>query len=345
VAVTLPLGSAIDVLYESRDAARADPALRRRLEDVQAILAEDLGWVEQALAELSEQGVSPATEAAQHLVRRGGKRVRPLTMLLSSACFGKIPASVRRVAMVTELVHSATLLHDDVADEGMVRRGVVSSRLLWGNAVSVLSGDLLLVHALTQTHEHAPEIMPELLATMRDLVDGEVIQLRGRTALDLSEETYERILRGKTASLFVFAARSGARLADAPPEAQDALAAFGLALGMAFQLVDDVLDYSGERSGKTLAADLREGKLTLPLVLATRRDARLVELVRRIHAGDQEPIELVRQGVVESGACREARDRAAQYTERALGSLAQLPPSPSRSLLERVALELVERAR
>ncbi|MBN1608933.1 MAG: polyprenyl synthetase family protein, partial [Polyangiaceae bacterium] len=242
--MTLPVQSAIDVLYGSRDAQRADPGLRRRLHDVQALLAEDLGWVEQGLADLSEQGVSPATDAAQHLVRRGGKRIRPLTMLLSSACFGKIPPSVRRVAMVTELLHSATLLHDDVADEGMVRRGVVTSRLLWGNAVSVLSGDLLLVHALAQTLDHAPEIMPDLVTTLRELVDGEVLQLRGRTALDLSEETYERILRGKTASLFVFAARSGARLAGAREEACDALAAFGLALGMAFQLVDDVLDYS-----------------------------------------------------------------------------------------------------
>jgi octaprenyl-diphosphate synthase len=342
--MTLPMGTAIDVLYESRDAERADPALRRRLEDVQALLAEDLGWVEQTLAEVSERGVSPATDAAQHLVRRGGKRIRPLTMLLSAACFGGIPPAVRRVAMVTELVHSATLLHDDVADEGMVRRGIATSRLLWGNAVSVLSGDLLLVHALAQTLEYAPEIMPDLVSTLRELVDGEVVQLRGRTALDLSEETYELILRGKTASLFVFAARSGARLAGAHEEAQGALAAFGLALGLAFQLVDDVLDYAGEHSGKTLAADLREGKLTLPLVLATRGDAGLVDLVRRVHAGDQEPIELVRQRVVESGACGEARVRAARYTERALSSLALLPSSAARSLLERVALELVERA-
>lgn len=342
--MTLPVSSAINVLHSSRDAERAEPGLRRRLEDVQALLAEDLAWLEKRLAEVAEQGVSPATDAAQHLVRRGGKRIRPLTMLLSAACFGRIPPSVRRVAMVSELVHSATLLHDDVADEGMVRRGVVASRLLWGNAVSVLAGDLLLAHALAQTLEHAPEIMPELVTALRELVDGEVVQLRGRTAVDLSEETYERILRGKTASLFVFAGRSGARLAGAPVEAQDALAAFGLAVGVAFQLIDDVLDYAGDQSGKTLAADLREGKLTLPLVIATRCDGSLTELVRRIHAGDQGPVELVRQRVIDSGACQEVRRRAAQHTERALAALAELPRSAARSLLERMALELVERA-
>jgi octaprenyl-diphosphate synthase len=244
---------------------------------------------------------------------------------------------------VSELIHSATLLHDDVADEGMVRRGAATSRMLWGNAVSVLSGDLLLVHALRCTLDHAPELLPDLVDTLRLLVDGEVIQLRGRTEFDLSEATYERILSGKTASLFVFSARAGARLAGAGAREQEAFAEFGQALGMAFQMVDDVLDYAGDSSAKTVGADLREGKLTLPLVLAAATDGRLLDLARRVHAGDQRPLEEVRVRVIDSGACSEVRGRAAQLADRAVSALRSIPQSPVRCLLEGVAIELTTR--
>jgi octaprenyl-diphosphate synthase len=241
-------------------------------------------------------------------------------------------------------VHSATLLHDDVIDEGMERRGAPTARLSWGNGVSVLAGDLLLVNALDRTAQHAPAVMPDLISTLRRLVEGEIVQLRGRSELDVTEATYERILRDKTASLFSWATRIGARVAGASLADQERLAGFGERLGIAFQLVDDVLDYSGEQTGKSILADLREGKLTLPLVLAVARRPELAHALRRIHAGDREPVQFVSQAVIETGACEEVRRRAGQYTQTAVEALSSVVPGPARVLLENVAEELARRA-
>lgn len=321
-----------------------DARLDRRIQSVQELLADDLMWVESALSRAVQDGPAPGVDAAKHLVSRGGKRVRPIALLLSAACFGGINDKARQLAVVSELVHSATLLHDDVIDEGMERRGAPTSRLSWGNGVSVLAGDMLLVNSLDRTAQHAPEVMPDLIRTLRRLVEGEIIQLRGRSELDVTEATYERILRDKTASLFSWATRIGARVAGASPADQERLSGFGERLGIAFQLVDDVLDYSGEQTGKSLLADLREGKLTLPLVLAVARRPELAQALRRIHAGDREPVQLVSQAVIETGACDEVRRRAGQYTQTAVEALSSIVPGPARVLLENVAEELARRA-
>jgi octaprenyl-diphosphate synthase len=322
----------------------ADSRLERRIETVQELLADDLKWVEGALAGAVAHGPAPGVDAAKHLVSRGGKRVRPIALLLSAACFGGINDQARELAVVSELVHSATLLHDDVIDEGMERRGAPTARLAWGNGVSVLAGDLLLVNALDRTARHAPSAMPDLIGTLRRLVEGEIVQLRGRSELDVTEATYERILRDKTASLFAWATRNGARVAGASVQDQERLSGFGERLGIAFQLVDDVLDYSGEQTGKSLLADLREGKLTLPLVLAVARRPELASSLRRIHAGDREPVQMVSQAVIETGACDEVRRRAGEYTQTAVEALSSLVPGPARVLLENVASALALRA-
>ena len=248
------------------------------------------------------------------------------------------------MAAVVELVHSATLLHDDVVDEGMERRGFPTSRRLFGNGVSVLSGDLLLVNALERTRHAAPELLGDLIGTLRRLVDGEIIQLRGRTELDFSEATYYRVLRDKTASLFSFAARAGASMAGASTTAQEALGRFGESLGVAFQLVDDVIDYSGQQTGKALFADLTEGKMTLPLVLGIERDPGLGLLVQAIHRGDEGPVAEVSSRVVASGACDEVRQRAGAFTAQARAALEKIPLSPARQLLEIVAIEMTSRS-
>ena len=337
------LDAAVSTLVASSNITEAGPRVSDRLATIQALLADDLAWVEGGLREVCGDGPQPAVDAARHLVLRGGKRVRPMALLLAAACFGPIPSAGRELALVSELVHSATLLHDDVIDDGMDRRGTKAARILWGNAVSVLSGDLLLVHALERTQRFAPDAMPGLIDTLRRLVDGEIIQLRGRAELDVSEATYERILRDKTASLFDWSTRTGARIAGAIPADQERLGRFGEMLGFAFQLVDDVLDYSGTSSGKTLLTDLQEGKLTLPLVLAVARMPELVGPLRRIHSGDREAVPLVSRAVVESGACDEVRRRAIDCTRQAVDALSDVAPSPARSVLEHVARELAER--
>src|SRR5512133_97051 len=335
--------SSLDVFRSATRLVPTDPKVIEHLLAVQGVIGDDLEWLEQALSEACEEGVRPATHAANHLVARGGKRVRPLVTLLSAACFGKIPTKARTLALVAELIHSATLLHDDVADEGTERRGVRAARMQYGNAVSVLAGDLLLVHALQRTMAEAHEALADLLETMRLLVDGEVVQLRGRTELDVTEATYHRVLQGKTASLFAWSARAGARSAGASVDDVARLGQFGEQLGRAFQLVDDILDYEGAASGKSSLTDLREGKMTLPLVLAVRAQPELLQAVRRIHAGDLEPIPYLGRRVVASGACGAVREQATRVTELAIATLSPIPSTRAKELLVSVASELATR--
>jgi octaprenyl-diphosphate synthase len=342
--MTLQFDTALGVLKKGGSARGAGERFNGRLEDLQAFLGGQWSEVEAALASLVADGPQPAVAAAEHLVSKGGKRVRPLSLLLAARCFsGQSSRAIVEMASVVELVHSATLLHDDVVDEGMERRGAPTSRRIHGNGVSVLSGDLLLVSALDRTRQVAPQLLPELIITLRRLVEGEIVQLRGRTELDVSEETYERILLDKTASLFSFSTRAGARLAGADQVQEGHLAEFGEQLGLAFQLVDDVIDYEGQGSGKTLFADLVEGKLTLPLVLAMQLDATLVQLVQRIHQGDDSYVAEVSRKVVESGSCQQVRTRAREHTRRALAALDLVHASPARELLRAVAQDMTRR--
>lgn len=331
-------------LLQGSGEGRAPEQVVHRVEDVQALVADDLAEVEQLLRLASDQGPAPGRDAAAHLVAGGGKRIRPLALLLAHSCFAPPGPAARQMAVVVELVHSATLMHDDVIDDGDERRGKPTARKVWGNAVSVLAGDLLLVRALETTSLHAPELMPGLLATLRRLVEGEVIQLRGRVALDPSEATYERILQDKTASLFGWATRAGATLAGADSESIERMGEFGEGLGVAFQLIDDLLDYSDTNTGKTPLADLSEGKLTLPLVLACAGRPELHSALQRIHAGDLSPVGAVSNAVRDSGACDEVRRRAETFTAEALSALRSVAPTPARHILEGVATGLVERA-
>jgi len=316
-----------------------------RLLELRALFGEELAFVERELAAASADGKAPATDAARHLLSAGGKRVRPLCVLLSAACF-EPSAAARELAVVAELVHLATLLHDDVIDDSDLRRGAVAARRVWGNAVSVLAGDLLLTHALERTAAAAPgKTMSELVATLRTLVDGEVVQLRGRTSLAPSESVYFAIVDGKTASLFSWAARAGARAGGAGEAHVAALGEFGRGLGVAFQLVDDALDYDGDpaRTGKRLLGDLREGKLTLPLLVAMRARPELARVVTAAREGDDGAGAELATAVSASGGVSETRARAAAHTARALEALGTLPASPARDLLAALASELGSR--
>jgi len=274
----MTLATVLPVLQETAKPERVGDLPASRVAEVQLLVAKELGEIEQLVRERIGGGVAPGKESASHLFEAGGKRVRPLALLLATACFGAIDARARDLGAAAELVHMATLLHDDVIDDGDQRRGHPTSRRIWGNAVSVLAGDMLLVEALRlaslgassgaagsgseprprnerETHQAT---WTELVSTLGQLVDGEIIQLRGRLAVSLDEATYFEIVRGKTASLFEWALRAGARTGGARAESIDALGRFGASLGVAFQLVDDLLDYEGDaaHTGKTLFADL-----------------------------------------------------------------------------------------
>jgi octaprenyl-diphosphate synthase len=332
--------TARDPMKESGEVVRAS------LTRVVATLGEDLNAVERDIAEVVRDGLSPGTDAAAHLHEAGGKRIRPLTVLLAARCFGELPPAARDVAVAAELVHLATLLHDDVIDGGQERRGRTTSRRIWGNAVSVLAGDLLLTQALQRTSAAAPQsVFPDLLVTLRRLVNGEIVQLSGRHRLDASEDLYFQVVRDKTASLFAWAARAGAACAGAPKEAVAALGEFGSHAGLAFQLVDDVLDYTGDpqATGKVLLADLAEGKLTLPLIRALSENQAIGPLIEAVRGGDQLAAQRVAEAVRATGACGSVRALARAETSAALHALKVLPPSPARKMLADIASELALR--
>lgn len=340
----------LETLHEAGTADRAGPRVGARLADVVAFFRDDMEWIERELLRASGDGVAPATHAADHLLSSGGKRVRPLALLLSAACFtdgGRVPPSARELAVACEIVHAATLLHDDVIDDADERRGRRAARRVFGNAVSVLAGDLLLTHALERTQAAAapPHVLRELITTLRTLVDGEVVQLRGRTRLDLGEATYFRIVQDKTASLFVWATRAGAAVGGASAAQVDALGEYGARLGVAFQLVDDVLDYSGDAAatGKGLLADLHEGKLTLPLLRAIARAPELMADVEAARAGDATAADRIHAAVRAGTACQEVRVLARQESDAALAALAGVPACPPREMLAQVARELAGR--
>jgi len=331
-----------------RDAAeRAGGRAAERLVQVRDLLGEDMVAVDRELARMTRAGLSPATDSATHLLEGGGKRVRPMAALLSAGCFGPPPPQARDVAIVSELVHLATLLHDDVIDDGHERRGSPTPRRIWGNAVSVLAGDLLLTHALERTAACAPQpVLFDLFATLRRLVDGEVVQLRGRTELDTREETYFRIIRDKTASLFAWTTRSGALVGGAHADAANALGEFGGRIGVAFQLVDDVLDYSGDpaSTGKALLGDLVEGKVTLPLIRALSLRPELGTEVDAVRSGDARAATRVAEAVRASGVCDGVRALAREETTKALTALEGVPSGAARDLLGAIARELATRA-
>jgi len=357
-AARLEIEGSLQTLSAVAHDPRVDGRAQKRLAEVTERLSTDLAWLSAELAEACERGVAPARDAAAHLVQAGGKRVRPLATLLSAAAANGLAGDraprARAVALAAELIHSATLLHDDVIDDANERRGRATSRTVWGNAVSVLSGDLLLTHALEVVHPldgSDGRILGDLLATLRKMVDGEVVQLRGRASLDLSELTYERVVQGKTASLFAWACRSGARAARGDERVAASLGAYGAHLGVAFQLVDDLLDLIGDPqvTGKSLAADVREGKPTLPLLRAMARTPTLVERVRTLRSlGSDDPqseplASEICATIVQSGACDEVRARVATESARALLALESVPKGVARDALAEVGHDLAAR--
>jgi octaprenyl-diphosphate synthase len=320
------------------------------LADVPA-LPESLLALEAELLHATEDAEEKLRAAARHLVSAGGKRIRPMvTLLACGACRGDMKAAVP-YAVAAELTHSATLLHDDVIDDGPLRRGQPASRVIWGNAVSVLSGDWLLTRALeiVSAEPARSAALPTLLATMRRLVEGEVLQLSLRGSFSATEKDYLDVVDGKTASLFGWAAAAGAWAAGETGRIPQALVTFGEGIGVAFQLVDDALDYAADPAllGKRLGTDLLEGKATLPLIRACAAEPRLRERLQALVEG-REDGERVAADVVEVvrrvGGVEDARALARERTRVALEALEQVPDGVHRRALREAAGTLTERA-
>jgi len=280
-----------------------------------------------------------------YIIGAGGKRMRPAMLLLVARALGYQGSHHQLMAAVVEFIHTATLLHDDVVDESSLRRGRSTANAVFGNAASVLVGDYLYSRAFEMMVEvNRMRIMQIMSEATTVIAEGEVLQLLNVHDPDVSEERYLQVVRFKTAKLFEAAARAGAVLADATSEQEEAAAAYGRHIGTAFQLVDDVLDYSGDAAalGKNVGDDLREGKPTLPLirVLEVGSDSQRVLIRQAIETGDAD-FAAVAQAIFDTKALDHARESAQREADLARQALDVLPISPSRqSLIEFCAFAL-----
>lgn len=287
-------------------------------------------------------------QIGHYIVHAGGKRMRPKLVLLFANALGFDGPARFELAAVVEFIHTATLLHDDVVDESSLRRGKPTANALFGNAASVLVGDFLYSRAFQMMVSVDRMRVLEVLAEATNVIaEGEVLQLINMHDPDITVESYLRVIRFKTAKLFEASARLGAVLANAPPEIEEACAAYGRALGTSFQLIDDVLDYEGETQelGKNIGDDLREGKTTLPLLIAMERASPSQRALLRhaIEEGEQEKLQEILTIVRATGALEATRDAARAEARQASECLRHLPENIwTESLLE-FAVRSVER--
>ncbi|CTQ32298.1 polyprenyl synthetase family protein [Jannaschia rubra] len=288
-------------------------------------------------------------EVTAHLVGAGGKRIRPLLTLAAARLCGYGGDDHVKLAATVEFIHTATLLHDDVVDESAQRRGRPTANLLWDNQSSVLVGDYLFARSFQLMVETGSlRVLDILSGAAATIAEGEVLQLTAARNLATTEETYLRVVRGKTAALFQAACESGAVVACAPEEHIAALAEFGDALGVSFQIVDDWLDYggAGEAIGKDLGDDFREGKLTLPVIRALMRADEAERTFWRdaLERGKSDDLDRARAILASHGTLEETRIEALAWRDRAQAALARLPQSDLRDMLADLADYVVERA-
>lgn len=324
---------------------RGAATLGERLANLDRWVRADLAGFESELAAIP-RGERLVHAAAHHLLDLGGKHLRPLCVALTSRFGDGFTPAARGLAVAVELVHSATLLHDDVVDLAERRRGQPSAPVVYGNAASIFAGDWLLVQALRRVAATGVEgLLDKMLIVIDEMIVAESVQLERRGKIAGAREDYFAIVEGKTAALFRWAMVAGARVAGLPAASEAALERYGLHLGVAFQAVDDELDYR-EGTGKDALADLREGKITFPLVIALERDATLRPRLETLMAGEAPTtgeLAAVASVVRATGALTATRALAEEHVQRALDVLLELPAGPARDALETVALASLER--
>ncbi|MCA3068907.1 MAG: octaprenyl diphosphate synthase [Rhodocyclaceae bacterium] len=308
------------------------------MEVFRTLIKADLDAVEQIIRDRLASEVPLIRQVAEYLVSSGGKRLRPALVVLAAGASGYHGRAHLEIAAVVEFIHTATLLHDDVVDESSLRRGRPTANASFGNAASVLVGDFIYSRAFQMMVGIGDLRVLEVLADATNVIaEGEVLQLLGVHNADLTEAEYLRVVRSKTAKLFEASARLGSVLARQSPAREQALAAYGMHLGTAFQLIDDVLDYSGDRTsiGKNLGDDLAEGKSTLPLIhaLANAPGAQRVMLREVIEEGTVERFGEVLAALEQCGSLAYARDQAVREAQCAQDAIRSFPDSKFRDSL------------
>ncbi len=325
---------------------------RNGLADLASRLKQLWQWVEDDLRNFEVElktlpvGDSRVEKAARHLTDMGGKHLRPLCLAVASKAGTGFDERGRKLAVAVELVHSATLMHDDVIDLGDKRRGHSTSRMIYGNAASIYAGDWLLVQALMRIQAaNVDGLMDEMLAIINDMVHAESLQLENRGRINGSFDDYFSVVEGKTAALFRWALRAGGMVGGLEAESCDALESYGRHLGIAFQAVDDLLDVDGDAqvTGKALFTDLREGKMTYPLLMAMQRDPKLHESVRECAetppdvALPEQALQTVLAGLHKTGAIEACREFAAKHSQDAISAIANLASAETIEALTTIA--------
>jgi len=312
------------------------------LDAIRSFVEADLRAVDAVIRARLDSGVPLIRQVAEYIVGGGGKRLRPLLLLLAAGAFGYRGRHCHELAAVVEFIHTATLLHDDVVDESDLRRGRSTANTLFGNSAAVLVGDFVYSRAFQMMVEVDNIRVLRVLADATNVIaEGEVMQLMSCRNPDIQESDYLGVIRCKTAKLFEAATRLGAILGGASRANENAVADYGMRLGTAFQLIDDVLDYSGEQAviGKNLGDDLAEGKPTLPLIYAiqhgTDAQARLVR--HAIEHGGRDELAAVIDAMRLTGALDYAREQARRESRAAGDALARLPHSRQRDYLLQLA--------
>ena len=326
------------------DLAHAAPDLKA----IQALAAPDMTAMDALIRRRLASDVVLVNQIAEYIVGAGGKRLRPMLLLLAAGALGHRGADAHQLAAVVEFIHTSTLLHDDVVDESDLRRGRKTANAVWGNAASVLVGDFLYSRSFQLMVELERMDVQKILADTTNMIaEGEVLQLLHVRNPDTDEAAYLRVIERKTAILFAAATRLGALLAGADAATQQALHDYGLRLGYAFQIADDVLDYASDAAtlGKNLGDDLAEGKMTLPLIHAMAHGdaATRAELRRIVEHGDIAGMPAVQAAITASGSLDYSRQRATRYAQAAEDALAGLPENGHVAALRGLARYSVSR--
>lgn len=320
--------------------------------DVWEAYRAELDGVEHQVRQNLDSSVTLVNTVAAHILNSGGKRVRPLLLLLSARLCGYTGREHYQLGSLIEFIHTATLLHDDVVDEADIRRGRRTARKVWGNQISILVGDYLYSKAMAQIVEFRSHGMNEVLAeACTKMAEGEVLQLYYNGNPSMPESDYIKIVEHKTAGLIAAACRMGAILAEASEEKQSALFRFGQYLGIAFQVADDTLDYNadGERLGKTLGQDLRQGKATLPLLHlldhCSEPDRSMIKDRMETRTLSREDLERILGLMQDAGSLAYAMERAKTYIAAAQHELEAFEDSSARRALAVAADYMITRDR
>ena len=324
--------------------------LSAHLADLADLVKWDMVALEEGIQSLPV-GDSVVHKSGHHLLEVAGKRLRPMCVALASRLGSGLDDRTREFGVAVELVHCATLLHDDVIDAGDQRRGVPAARTLYGNAASIFAGDWLLIDALRRVRSaEMPDVLVRLLDIIDEMIFAEAIQLENRGRIDARMRTYMQVVEGKTAALFRWAMFAGARAGGLDARASEALEQYGLHLGVAFQLIDDHLDYAGDDAtiGKSPFTDLREGKMTHPVIVALERDPSLRQVLEELVAAPagevpEEAKSRLLSALEHTGALESTRELATQKADAACQALAGLPESRARDALITVARATVHR--